>query len=123
MKKSSTTSNTNTDKTKLEEFNEGVRDLKAQWLTKLDAVNAEKFYKTFVEEYNDYLPFHTAYLQVIDPLDKRVLPLSKNTHNKNDLTKVITIANEVIDKIDQESLLSYIATKTDLRSDAAKIKR
>nr|XP_023016876.1 tripeptidyl-peptidase 2-like [Leptinotarsa decemlineata] len=63
-----------------------------------------------------------AYLQLIDPLDKRILPGSKKQTTSVDLQKVITICTNVIGNINEESILAYIATKTDSRSDAAKIK-
>lgn len=110
--------------TKLDEYNEAVRDLKAQWLTKLDAGNAEIMYESFVEEYPEHLAFHIAFMQQIEPIDKRILPSIKNKSNatKTDLNKMIKIAEKVIDATKEETLLAYIATKTDVRPEAAKIK-
>ncbi|KAJ8975804.1 hypothetical protein NQ317_013735 [Molorchus minor] len=120
--KKNVSSNGNTDKTKLEESNEAIRDLKTQWLSKLDVANAEKMYEELCKEYPDHILIHSAFLQVLDPLDKRVLPSFKKQCSVDDLDKVITICNKVIDSIKEESILAFIATKTDLRPDAAKIK-
>ncbi|KAG5891542.1 hypothetical protein JTB14_028560 [Gonioctena quinquepunctata] len=113
----------NNEKTKLEEYNEAIRDLKTQWLSKLDAANGETLYEELVKEYPSHLLVHSAYLQLIDPLDKRILPSTKKqTVSLGDLNKVLAISSKVVSSINEESILAYIATKTDLRSDAAKIK-
>uniref|UniRef100_V5I9M9 Tripeptidyl-peptidase 2 n=1 Tax=Anoplophora glabripennis TaxID=217634 RepID=V5I9M9_ANOGL len=115
--------NNNSEKTKQDEYNEAVRDVKTQWLPKLDSATAETLYEELIKEYPDHLLVHSAYLQVLDPLDKRVLPtFKKQTWSADDLNKVISICNKVTESLSEESILAFIATKTDLRPDAAKIK-
>lgn len=80
-------------------------------------------YETLCGEYPDHLPIHTAYLQVFDPLDKRNVPLPKKQFSTpEDLDRIITICDQVLNNISEDALLSHIATKTDLRNDAAKLK-
>lgn len=80
-------------------------------------------YETLCEEFPDHHPVHTAYLQVFDPLDKSNLPLPKKQFLVPDhLNKVINICEKVLGSISEEALLAHIALKTDLRSDAAKVK-
>ncbi|KAJ8930438.1 hypothetical protein NQ314_016765 [Rhamnusium bicolor] len=89
-----------------------------------DSAAAETTYEDLLKEYPDHLLIHSAYLQVLDPLDKRILPsFKKQTCSiEDDLNKVINICNKVIESINEESVLAFMATKTDLRPDAAKIK-
>lgn len=80
-------------------------------------------YETLSTEYPDHNPVHTAYLQALDPLDKRNLPVSnKQFSTPEDLAKIVTICQQVLSNISEEALLAHIALKTDLRSDAAKVK-
>ncbi|CAH1153592.1 unnamed protein product [Phaedon cochleariae] len=122
-KKSPLLNGPNSDKTKLDEYNEAIRDLRTQWLPRLDLPTAETIYEDLTKQYPEHLLVHSAYLQLIDPLDKRVLPsIKKQTYPVDDMNKVIAICNKVIEGINEESVLAFIATKTDLRQDAAKIK-
>ena len=96
------------------------------FLTISDATTAEKMYEEFVSDYPDHLPFHTAFLQVLDPLDvKRAFPTltSKNYQINNDAqSKIITICEKALDNISEDSILAFTAMKTDLRPEASKIK-
>lgn len=88
-----------------------------------DAATAETMYEDLLNLYPDHLVIHSAYLQVLDPLDKRSLPNPKKPIPSADsLTKVIGVCNKLLESINEDSVLAYIATKTDLRSDANKIK-
>ncbi|VEN44644.1 unnamed protein product [Callosobruchus maculatus] len=115
-------SNGNTsEKSKQEEYNDALRDLKTQWLSKMEASVASSMYEELTTQYPDHSVVHSAYLQVIDPLDKKILPGSAHTCKAEDLQRVISVCNAVIDSLN-ESILAYMATKTDLRTDANKIK-
>ncbi|XP_044257538.1 tripeptidyl-peptidase 2 isoform X2 [Tribolium madens] len=116
------------DKNKLEECREQVRDLKTQFLSKLDPLNAEKFYDEFLTKYPDHLPLHTAYLQAVDPIDTRrpypnlLVNIQATMINKDVQLKYIAICDKVIENISEEGILAFSAMKADLRSDASKIK-
>lgn len=80
-------------------------------------------YETLCEEYTEHFQVHTAYLQVFDTLDKNNLPVpNKEFSTVEDLEKIVSICNKVIDNINEDALLAHIATKTDLRNDATKVK-
>lgn len=139
------------DKTKLEEYNESLRDLKTSWLSKLgryyfnsvgtndfikiayykliDVPSAtEKLYEELCTEYPDHLPIHVSFLQsIISSEAKRQLPLfdenELKNQNRNEPEKIINICNKVLNNINMESLLAYYAIKNDCRSDSTKIKR
>ncbi|RZC37164.1 tripeptidyl-peptidase 2 [Asbolus verrucosus] len=87
---------------------------------------AEKLYEEFVNEYPEHLALHTAYLQVLDPLDaKRAFPvlISKNFQfTKDNQNKIISVCEKAMETINEEALLAFSAMKSDLRPDAAKIK-
>lgn len=89
-----------------EMFEEALRDLKIQWLSKLD------LHEELVSMHSDHLPVHTAYLNSLDSGKERLKRLDE----------IIKMANVVISHIDQSSLVSYMAMKTDLRPDAVAIK-
>jgi tripeptidyl-peptidase-2 len=141
-KKSSNGTNNSSDKSKLDECKEAVRDLKTQFLGKMgkcaggesfcrltqvvDVANAEKLYEEYTGEFPDHLPLHTAFLQVLDPLDvKRALPnlasrsfqFTKDTQNK-----ITSVCDKALESLNEESILAFTAMKADLRPDASKIK-
>lgn len=72
----------------------------------------------------NHLPIYSSYLQLIDPLDKRALPniKKKPTASVEELTKVVTTCDKVLSSVNDETVLAYMAVKTDLRPDAAKYK-
>ncbi|CAG9855173.1 unnamed protein product [Phyllotreta striolata] len=122
QKKSSNGSG-NSEKTKLDECKEAIRDIRTQFLAKMDATTATSMYEELTKDYPEHLLIHSAYLQVIDPLDKRVLPsFKKQTFSVEDLNKVLIVCNRVLSGINQESVLVFMATKIDLRPDATKFK-
>jgi tripeptidyl-peptidase-2 len=125
-KKSSNGTNNSSDKSKLDECKEAVRDLKTQFLGKMDVATAEKLYEEYTGEFPDHLPLHTAFLQVLDPLDvKRALPnltsrsfqFTKDTQNK-----ITSVCDKALESLNEESILAFTAMKADLRPDASKIK-
>ncbi|KAF7287504.1 hypothetical protein GWI33_001464 [Rhynchophorus ferrugineus] len=114
----------NSDKTKIDEYNEAIRDLQTSWIPKLDKEKGEKFFDDVTKTYPNYFPVYSSYLQLIDPLDKRILPsvIKKTSGTVEDLNKVISTCERVLESVNEENILAYMATKTDLRSDATKYK-
>lgn len=93
-------------------------------VTVLDVVSANAIYEELIKDYPEHFLVYSAYLQVIDPLDKRILPgFKKQNSSVEELNKVLNICNKVLCNINPESLLVFMATKVDLRPDATKIKR
>lgn len=123
-----TASNGGTDapseKSKMDEYNDNLRDLGTIWIPKLDKEGGEKLYDELTKTYPNHLPIHSSYLQLIDLLDKRVLPTfkKKSSGTLDELNKVIATCEKVLGSVNEETILAYMATKTDLRSDAAKHK-
>ncbi|KAL1392834.1 hypothetical protein pipiens_012189 [Culex pipiens pipiens] len=125
------------NKSKFEEYSEGLRDYQVSQIAKLDAENAEQVYKAVLKDNPNFLGAHLA---LIDNLDggselKSGLPLSfiaglekleggapAAALLKVKLLKIIELADLVINDIDQNALLAYYGLKTDNRPNAAKIK-
>ncbi|XP_007891027.1 tripeptidyl-peptidase 2 [Callorhinchus milii] len=91
-----------------EAFDEAMRDLKIQWLPKLDQ---GYLYDELVSVHPEHLPVHVAYLAYLDSEKKR-----------KSLDDIIQAAERVISYIDQTALVTHLALKTDSRPDAASIK-
>ncbi|XP_067903198.1 tripeptidyl-peptidase 2-like [Heterodontus francisci] len=89
-----------------EVFEEAIRDLKIQWLPKLD------LHEELVSMYPMHLPVHVAYLN----------SLNSSKDRTKILDEIVRAANLVISHVDQSALVTYLAMKTDPRPDAATIK-
>ncbi|XP_058803991.1 tripeptidyl-peptidase 2 isoform X2 [Phymastichus coffea] len=113
------------DKTKWDEFNEALRDLKCHWLAKLEPGEcAKELYNELRAEYPDYLAVHIAMLSSLDSSDApRIVPNDELSETILHFTnQIITVADEVLKSIDQKQLLEYYGLKCDQRPDALKIK-
>lgn len=124
------------NKTKFEEYSEGLRDYQVGQIAKLDPENAEAIYKAVLKDNPNFLGAHLALIDNIDGSDsKSSLPLSFTASLEKEetgaaatallkvkLLKIIELADVVIKDIDQNALLAYYGLKTDSRPNAAKIK-
>ncbi|XP_063430494.1 tripeptidyl-peptidase 2-like [Mytilus trossulus] len=99
------------EKTKVEEYDEAVRDLKISWLSKLELDNP--LYDELRKTYPDHLPLYMSRLQALDT--------SKDRSKK--LVEIIDLAKVVSSKIDQNALLAYYGMKSDPRPEATVIKK
>ncbi|XP_021931036.1 tripeptidyl-peptidase 2 [Zootermopsis nevadensis] len=131
-KKSSNTKLSDTkdkEKTKWDEYNEVIRDLRTSWLAKLDPdEQATSLYDELKKLYPDHLAVHTAMLQCLESNEpKKQLPFIENVNISDNsvsamANQIIDIAEMVINNVDQTRLLAYFGTKTDQKPDAAKTK-
>lgn len=120
-------------KTKMEEYKEGLRNFKCDFITKLDMDDAENLYKDVIATNASYLGAHLALIQNIESgndmkvqLPSAFLKQIKEANIdelKTKLSKIVKLATQVIEGINQEVLLSYYGIKTDNRPDASKIKQ
>uniref|UniRef100_A0A0A9YF50 Tripeptidyl-peptidase 2 n=2 Tax=Lygus hesperus TaxID=30085 RepID=A0A0A9YF50_LYGHE len=111
------------EKTKWEEYQEALRDLKSSWLSKLDnKEDSEKLFQDLKSEFPEHLGALTSMMQGLEPDAKRVLPGSTADIDADVARTVYKLANEVIDSVDQTALLSYLGIKSDQRPDANSIK-
>ncbi|KAG7205321.1 hypothetical protein KM043_007323 [Ampulex compressa] len=111
--------------TKWDEYNEALRDLKCNWLAKLDPGEyANLLYGELKNIFSYHLPVHTAMLTSLDSTEARHhVPHDDLSENAISLAnQIITVADAVITNIDQDKLLAYFGLKNDQRDDAAKIK-
>ncbi|XP_073993244.1 tripeptidyl-peptidase II isoform X1 [Rhodnius prolixus] len=117
---SSNSSKNTADKTKWEEYEEALRDLKTNWLSKMDNVeDAERLYAELVNRFPEHLASHTGLLQALEAENKRPYPGGEITDSMLETAKrVILIAEEVCKAVDQNALLAHLGIKTDHRVDA-----
>lgn len=125
-KSSNSVNKTDNEKTtKWDEYNEALRDLKCNWLGKLDPGEyANLLYGEIKNIFSDHLPVHTAMLTSLDsPEARRHVPHDDLSANTIALAnQIITVADAVITNIDQDKLLAYYGLKNDRRAEAAKIR-
>ncbi|KAH1023665.1 hypothetical protein HUJ04_012827 [Dendroctonus ponderosae] len=112
------------DKSKKDEYNDALRDLSINWISKLDKEGGEKLYCELLKNHPNNLPIHSSYLQMLDPLDKRILPAlrKKPSVTADDLNKIANTCDKVLNSLNEETILASMAVKTDLRVDAVKVK-
>ena len=72
------------------------------------------------QKIGDHLLIHTAMLQNLEPESRRYLPgLLNDAPSRAHLLRVISIADEIIENVDQPALLAFLGTKTDLTNAVA----
>ncbi|XP_078488477.1 tripeptidyl-peptidase 2 isoform X1 [Ciona intestinalis] len=96
-------------KTNVEKANEDMRDLQITCMTKYEQVD---FFDKLVGDWPDHIPVYLAKLQVLE---------AAKTRNEN-LDEIIGTANDVIMRINAESLAAKLGIKIDPRADAAATK-
>lgn len=80
--------------------------------------NAQTLYEKMKNKLKDHLLIHTAMLQNMEPESQRYLPgFAKNSPTREYLLKVISIADLVINNVNQTELLAFIGTKSDSQAD------
>lgn len=120
------------NKSKLDEFKEGLRDYQISMIPKLDLPKAEAVYKDVLELFPNYLPAHMSICQKLDAAEiKNQLPFTYRKslativdldNAKNVCKRIIELCDIVIKETDSNALLAYYGLKTDIRPDAVKIK-
>lgn len=85
---------------------------------------ATTLYEELLKEFPDHMLTFTSYLQSLDPMEpKKQLPVfTEHSVNTEDINKIVSVCDEAIKNINQDSLLTYFALRTDTRSESAKIK-
>ncbi|XP_042890415.1 tripeptidyl-peptidase 2-like isoform X3 [Penaeus japonicus] len=113
-KRSSTSATTSPDEKKetktQTEYLEALRDLQTAWIAKLDCESGEQLHKELMAAHPEHLAGQLARLQALD---------AGGAQNRQ---AVIAQAKQVVASVDIAPLLAFYGTKTDTRSDAAKIK-
>lgn len=122
-------------KTKMDEYKEGLRNYKCDFIVKLDPEDADNLYKDVISSNANFIGAHIALIQNIEngndmknqlpnAFMKQLKDAAANCDElKTKLSKIIKLANQVIEGINQEQLLSYYGIKSDNRTDAIKIKQ
>uniref|UniRef100_A0A8W7PUW9 Tripeptidyl-peptidase 2 n=2 Tax=gambiae species complex TaxID=44542 RepID=A0A8W7PUW9_ANOCL len=122
------------NRSKWDEYCEGLRDYQTAQISKLDAENAENVYQALLKDNPNHLAAHLAMADHFDSTDlKQNLPYtftasfdaadsSAATLLKVKLLRIIELASLVVKDIDQSALLAYYGMKVDNRPNAAKIK-
>ncbi|XP_014283046.1 tripeptidyl-peptidase 2 isoform X1 [Halyomorpha halys] len=122
--KKNSTGNHKPDKTKWEEYQEALRDLKANWLTKMDKKeDADTLYDEIKKEFPTHVGTHSSMMAALEPDSKRFYPGMEETKETMEISKHIEeIATIVCNEINQSELLAHFGIKSDHRVDAATIK-
>jgi tripeptidyl-peptidase-2 len=122
-------------KTKMDEYKEGLRNYKCDFIAKLDGEDAENLYKEVIAANPNYIGAHLSLIQNVESGNdmkmqlpnafyKQIRTIDVNIDElKMKLSKVVKLATQVIEGVNQESLLSFYGIKADNRPDAAKIKQ
>lgn len=120
------------NKSKLEEYKEGLRDYQNGMIPKLDLADAEEIYQELIVSNPKFLAAHISLIQNLETAEPKtqmphayvaaVEKMEDKKGLKTTLNRIIDLADLVIRESDVEGLLSYYGIKTDTRPDAAKIK-
>lgn len=121
-KKNST--NNKPEKTKWEEYQDALRDLKTNWLAKMDKKeDSERLYDEVRKEFIAHTPIHTSMISSIEPESKRPYPGVEETKESIEIARqILEIASIAIEGINQDELLAHFGIKSDHRVEASTIK-
>lgn len=124
------------NKSKMEEYKEGLRDYQCQMIAKLEGEDAENLYREVLAANPNFAGAHLALIQSIETPTgsdlKNQLPHAfvkqlKDGFDVEDsrtkLEKILKLLGLVIEGINQEALLAFYGLKSDNRPDATKIKQ
>lgn len=79
---------------------------------------AKELYEKMKSEIPDHLSIHTAMLQNLEPESRRYLPgFLQGTPTRDYLLNVMSIADNVINNVNQTELLAFLGTKTDQQTE------
>lgn len=124
-KKSNSNGKTDKDQSKWDEYNEALRDLKCNWLSKLEpGEHTHKLYVELKSDFPDHLPVYTSMLSSLDLTEaRRHVPHDDLPDTSlNYANQMLGVADKVIGTVDQNKILAYFGSKTDQGPDAAKTK-
>ncbi|KAB7497558.1 Tripeptidyl-peptidase 2 [Armadillidium nasatum] len=93
------------------DYEEALKDFRANWIAKLDVDSSEKLFKELPN--HEHLQSLLSYIQALDNVC---------TDSQESRKELIRITDIVKSNVQIETLLAYQGTKTDVRQDAAKIK-
>lgn len=106
LKTSPPAKESSSDKTKLEEMNDQLRDVQINWLSKVTSPESKQLYNKLIESYDAHLPLHVARLQSLDSL-----PSSGVGQQSSGATASDSSENEVITTNSEESVNGNKAEK------------
>lgn len=138
--KSPSSSTKDANKTKLDEMQEQLRDIKISWLSKLDAGESRKLYNSLTEQDSTHLPLHVARLIALDSLptsnnnntqaennsteekdngnvgsasqSSPVLNPNKGIKTPEVCKEIIDLSDKILGMVDQPALLAFYGTRT-----------
>ncbi|CAG7821754.1 unnamed protein product [Allacma fusca] len=136
------------EKSKVEEMEEQIRDMTINWMSKLPPDDAKRIYEELSSKHNSHLPVHVARLSYLDNLpsssnnqgaggsklsssdspvgeDEKVKE-EKKFKTKEILEEIIATSDKILGMVDLSALLIYYGTKASASSilaDATKIKQ
>lgn len=125
------------NKSKMDEYKEGLRDYQCQMIAKLEGDDAENLYRDVLEDNPNYAGAHLAMIQSVETPSgndvknqlpyafmKQLKDVSVDVEDlRSKLQKTLKLVDLVIDGINQETLLAFYGLKSDNRPDATKIKQ
>jgi tripeptidyl-peptidase-2 len=136
------------EKSKVEEMEEQIRDMTINWMSKLPPDDSKRVYEELTAKHSSHLPVHVARLSYLDNLpsssstqgaggsklsssdspatDEEKAKEEKKVKTKEILEEIIATSDKILGMVDMSSLLIYYGTKASASSslaDAAKTKQ
>ena len=127
------------DKSKVEEMEEQLRDMTISWMSKLPPEDSKRVYEELAAKHGSHLPVHLARLNYLDNLPNiangggaaPAAPTEEakedsKTKSKETLEEIIATSDKILGMVDIPALLMYYGTKASASSnlnDAQKTKQ